>query len=526
MKNSVVNKFKNIVNNYDLLPLLLFLVTSSLFFIISFVNIDQPILGVHDFRRSQTALTAFYMIKEGFKFDYITPVVGYPWSIPFEFPIYQVIVSLLCNIFDSSLIITGRVVSILFAYFCTFPIYLSLNILNFRRRDIYYLISIFLASPIYIFWSSTFMIESCALFFTLFFIFYAIKIFMGKNNILIFFNFSLFLLLALLQKATTALPVLFIVCLVYLMKIDFKNLGNKFSNHIKFFFSILFPLVFLYCWTMYTDQLKSLNPIGLFFTSYNLKGWVWGANAIFESRLSSQLWINALIGTIKQNSFLYLSFISIIFSLFISKGNHRKIIVVSLILFISHFLFFPILHRVHNYYQYSNYIYFVVAFVISLIIISEYFIKKFRIKLFKVATIQTFIFIVLVVILFIKFFDSSYAKAKFKKITDDNNRVIPVSNFIKKNTKEEDVIIVYGFEYSSVIAFHSERKALTLPYGKWDIDAINNTRKYLHDLRLGAIINCYYDNHPNKKLIDELIINKYHEKPYSVKNCKIYLIKN
>ena len=46
----------------------------------------QPPLDVHSFRQTQTALTSYWFIHQGFQFAYETPVVGAPWAIPFEFP--------------------------------------------------------------------------------------------------------------------------------------------------------------------------------------------------------------------------------------------------------------------------------------------------------------------------------------------------------------------------------------------------------------------------------------------------------
>src|SRR5690242_6357999 len=52
-------------------------------------GINQPIADLHQFRQTQTAITAYWMAKGGPWLAYETPVLGYPWSIPFEFPVYQ-----------------------------------------------------------------------------------------------------------------------------------------------------------------------------------------------------------------------------------------------------------------------------------------------------------------------------------------------------------------------------------------------------------------------------------------------------
>ncbi len=48
-----------------------------------------PGLLGHGFRQTQTALSIDAMRQDGFRLDYATPVLGKPWPIPMEFPLYQ-----------------------------------------------------------------------------------------------------------------------------------------------------------------------------------------------------------------------------------------------------------------------------------------------------------------------------------------------------------------------------------------------------------------------------------------------------
>jgi hypothetical protein len=50
---------------------------------------NHTILDQYGFRQAQTAATLEYLVKGGPWFAYETPVLGPPWSIPFEFPLYQ-----------------------------------------------------------------------------------------------------------------------------------------------------------------------------------------------------------------------------------------------------------------------------------------------------------------------------------------------------------------------------------------------------------------------------------------------------
>src|SRR5262245_19867530 len=69
---------------------------------------------IQSFRETQTAITIFYILKGGPWIDYETPIFGYPWSIPFEFPTYQLIVAALVRQTGISIEAAGRLVSFTF----------------------------------------------------------------------------------------------------------------------------------------------------------------------------------------------------------------------------------------------------------------------------------------------------------------------------------------------------------------------------------------------------------------------------
>ena len=88
---------------------------------IATVGWHNTIFDFHGFRQAQTAISAESIRNGGPILRYETPVFGPPWSIPFEFPLYQVLVALLAKLFAAPIDQTGRFVSEIFHYLIFFP---------------------------------------------------------------------------------------------------------------------------------------------------------------------------------------------------------------------------------------------------------------------------------------------------------------------------------------------------------------------------------------------------------------------
>ena len=66
-----------------------------------------------EYRQAQTALSAYFIKEDGdFSLAYPTPVLGKPWSIPMEFPLYQWTVVGVSELTGWGITLSGRLVSI------------------------------------------------------------------------------------------------------------------------------------------------------------------------------------------------------------------------------------------------------------------------------------------------------------------------------------------------------------------------------------------------------------------------------
>jgi hypothetical protein len=132
------------------------------------VHLGKPLLGPHSFRQTQTAISTYYMAKDATMFaDYITPVLGKPWRIPMELPVYQWLVARWHNLSGMALDPSGKLVSVLLWLACMAPVWILLRALRFERPQILLTLALLLASPLYLFWSNAFLIESTGVFFAL-----------------------------------------------------------------------------------------------------------------------------------------------------------------------------------------------------------------------------------------------------------------------------------------------------------------------------------------------------------------------
>jgi len=465
-----------------------------------FLNIDQPLLENHAFRQTQTAITSFYLKKDGFSLSYETPVLGYPWSIPFEFPIYQYIVSLFSKFLNLGLDFSGRFISTIFFYLILFPSYKILRIYNFSHHEILLTFCLVLTSPFYLFWSSTFLIETAALFFTLMSFYYLIAIYKNNGNYLIYFFAFLFSTLAMLQKITTAFPLLLVMGMLLFSKFYFlyKKKQNSyliFNGFFKLFILFVLPSCIAYIWVIYSDSVKSLNFIASTLTSSGLSKWNYGTwSQLFSFDYISMIGYRVLF---KEGGY-GLSLFIILISFFKGSFNDKKRILFLSILFFLPFIIFTNLHRVHTYYQVSNMIFFILL-------------NK------KISTILYVIFI----FINIHSFHNNYKHYKLKEFSVWNNKTLQLADFIKSNTIDSDIILIYGYDWSSELAYYAERKSLTNPgWNNWDLLVFDKPEQFFGNFKPKMIINC-----PNKKFdqIKNLYLPVIQNK-YLVSDCEIYLV--
>jgi hypothetical protein len=464
-----------------------------------FVSLSQPILEWYGFRQTQTALTSYWLIRNGFSLDYWTPVVGQGWSIPFELPIYQQLVAIAVKWFSLPLTATGRVISWTFGAGSCIPIYFTLRRVGLDRNSRYFALALFLSSPLYVFWGATFMIESTALFFALCFVYYALKMLDGMPRNADYVLGGLFLTLCLLQKATTGLPLLMLFAVMVLVQsVQARGVEGNQPRLIKTAAMLFLALLIAYAWVRFGDQVKLANPIGAKLTAGALESWNYGT---LEQRFSLKFWQDVVWERLFAHSMSgWIGAGTLGLGLVYARDSKIKIFIgMMLAAGMLPLLIFTNLHVVHFYYQTASLVFLLLALAAAATALGERFLGKFP--------FFHGVFMFFFVLSNFDHFSYGYLQQRERTITAENSRVLRLSEYVKSKTNADQVVIWYGLDWSSETAFYSERKSLTIP--EWsgiEADAIENMPKYLQQPAALAVL-C--QDRSRRQKIETAIFRKY-----------------
>ncbi|MBX9578559.1 MAG: glycosyltransferase family 39 protein [Chthoniobacterales bacterium] len=490
--------------------IILLLVAVVAIFNLKYAN--EPLLGLHSFRQTQTAITAYWFDFHNILnsiFSYETPILGCPWSVPFEFPIFQMIVAGFHGISRIPLDLSGRLLSFLFFLVCFFPLSEIIKELKIDREYFYISTILILLSPCYLYWSRAFMIESTALLAGFLFLWSSVRYFKTFSWKWYFWTL-LFGMLCTLIKITTfpsfAISAIFLSCLLLSntkKKFNFRNVLIKTIPIGVIFFICLICLMW---WTHHADCLKQSNRIANFLTSKNLEVWSFGT---FSQRVSYYFWADVLWKRILTHAlgFSY-SILIILVGFLYCKKNQSYFMLGLLVLFFIPMLIFTNLHIIHDYYQYANDIWLILCLSYAL----------YSIQLKSDSKINFYLFI-----LFFGFVISSdcvvFYRDYYKSIIEvehngDKDPRLEISHKIQAVTPVDSVVIIIGQDWSPEIPYYSQRKAVLVP--NWltfeQASSILDDKKIYGNITVAAIVsntNTGGNTAKNDQILKHLL-NTYH----------------
>lgn len=450
-----------------------------------FGTLQQPLIDRHEFRQTQTALSALFMQPglEGL-LNYQTPVVGAPWSIPFEFPLFQWLARQLASLSGLNLSSSGRLLSVLFGLGCLWPATRLMQRFSLSFTAMGLFVALYCSSSIYLLWNRAFLMESTALFFTLMSLdlYSQLRpITSAKNINVLTFVFTISLSLSLLVKATTALPALILMAGDWIWQ-NKTILKNRQGIGQQLFVGSGMALAFalLYSWTHHADALKQLNPIGSQLTSSALRAWNFGE---LSQRLQPQLWQNVVL----QRMLTPLGALPITAligaGLWSSSKTVQTFLLACVFLAFAPLLIFTNLHIAHSYYQASNQIFLLMALAGSAGTLLDRAGQR---------SIQTMLVIAALTLVIIANLQTFYTN-DWPRVQRMNSDKLAIGNLIQNKTPTDSAILVFGDDWSSAFAYHSQRRAFTRP--DWPNLNLNptivlgNAKQLIGGLPVGAVVS-------------------------------------
>jgi hypothetical protein len=477
---------------------------------------NTPLLGFYGFRETQTALTSYWACQEGFHLAYSTPVGGFPWSIPLEFPIYQWIVSLLGCSLHFQLDPVGRLVSYTFWIASLWPARIVCRRLFDDEARLYFwtFVALFLSAPIYLYYGRTFLPEAVGLFFSFCYLALSLEMWLGPNRWKDAILCGIFLTLAILQKSTTVLPLLLFAA-VYLWMVRRELLNVRLRSAIvwKWVIAYVIPFAIGVIWVKYSDHVKMANAFGSFLTSSELIGWNFGTLA---ARHSEALWIGVIWYRVIGGNLAGHLGILLILSGFAFAPKRRLIIAAGVGLFLLFFMVFEHLLFLHEYYPFSNTAYLIFALAVATGGLVE---AKPRL-----APLWALAFAGVIAINLHAYF-TGHLFAEEAQHFDDTHPVLATAKFVREHTSPEDPLLIYGDLWNSQLPYYGQRKAFVVPtFFKPYLAPLDTPEKYLERVP-GAILVCG-DARTDKEVMGKVVANYPTWTKASLIMCDIYLRKS
>ena len=430
---------------------------------------NLPLLGMHSFRQTHTAITAYWLMHGSPWFAYETPVLGAPWSVPYEFPFFQLLVAGLAQWTDLPLDSTGRLVSYLFIVLTIVPVRMLARAWKLDSCYIRVFTVLLLTSPIYLFWGTAFLIETFVVFFCFWFL--AEVELATRSSHWTPLVLSVFCgVVAALGKITTFVP---FVCLAGLILLD--NLMQRFRSRQTLLPPILIggaitliPFTLFEIWTRFADSQKQKNPIAIHMVSTlpSTRRWYLGTwGQVFSIDMLETL-LRAATDTLGLLAVpILIASVPLALSYKIIDRRNGIIFLGAFGAFLLPFVLFANSHIVHNYYDTENAIFLICA---QSIVVSRLFSTGHRQggwNLLALIVASQMIWFGLVFV---------------HDIRNPLDRpLLAIAQAIDKKTDPEGVVVIYGQEWSSVIPYYARRRALMAPVTVPDDETVERAHRML-----------------------------------------------
>lgn len=454
-----------------------------------------------EFRQTQTALSAYFIqADQNFSLAYPTPVLGKPWSIPMEFPLYQWTVVKVAEVSGWDLTQSGRAVT-LFCFYLTLPaLYLIFCRLGLPTPRALLLLCLVLTCPLYIFYARSFLIETMAWMFGSWFLVGYVngveRKSVGWIGVAMLGGIG-----AGLVKVTTFIALLmpaFVWTLWWFVqdwKIhDSKERGRGLLRRVLICAVTVLPsFILTWWWVHYSDAFKSLSPTGSFLQSESMSAYNFGTGVRFASSVWDQHWVVLFRELVFWPILLLVGGLA----LFVGKRWWRLIILLVFFFFAVQAVF-PILYAWHEYYYVP--IAMLLTSAIGLVLCG---LLESRWPRWLVAAVIVGVLSGQGTLYFLHHYDE---QKMFSLGGSD------LTKALRTVTEPSDVVIIAGDDWSSMIPYYSQRRALMIRRNletSWDI--ILPAYDQLNDEKVAALV--LFREQRNNQALLKLTIERFRLDP-------------
>lgn len=429
-------------------------------------NLWFPIgADVHSFRQTQTAITIQNFFNDGYRLlEYETPVLGQPWRVPLEFPIYQSVVYFVMKILHKTNIdVWCRLVSLCTFYLSVFFLKKTLDFF-FEKKSVYCICFVYLFAPFTIIWSRAALIDYMSVLFALIYTWglYA-WLAEGKKTWMIALLFGC---LGYLQKATTMFAFVFFLAYVILYYF-YRQIVNQYkqitihtileyaqnnkTQIIELALLCVLPVIPGLCWTKYADIVKEQSVYTRGLTSEALHSWNYGT---LEQKLSVMDW-----RVIWQRLTDYIGGIPVCLGLVWlsakSKRSQRMGICCFVVIILTIFILFNLFYR-HDYYMIMLTPFLSVVYGLMLLGSVE------RLSAIKhVGTVLSVAFVITFICIQMETNEHYLQYAmKMEARGSEAGWLVASGHYLGSITNPDERIVIQGEDWSSAILYYADRKGM------------------------------------------------------------------
>lgn len=456
------------------------------------INWTRGFLSGHEFRQTQTALIAYYIDQENnFSVHYSTPILGKPWEIPLEFPLYEWSVVLLSRGTGWAHFISARSISLACFYLTLPAFFLLLGQMGMPPVRRLLMLALFLVTPVYIFYSRSFLIDPMAWMFSVWFLALFVQTMHTRQ-----WRFLIACALcgtagALIKSLVWfawVLPAAIYGAILLGRVVKERNRHAVVRTFAWGLATIVVPVVALTWWVKMTDAIKEKHASAYIFTSANLSRDNYGTFTL-ASRLSQKVWRSfldrwheAIVAPWMMGAIVLVGLICF--------PRERLRVAAAAGLFILAQLVIPKAYADQDYYYYICAAFVVLAFgfVINGVMDLEW-----------PRPVKWIIILVPFVAM-----GYAYRQSYFQQQKIESRGGTGLSKALRDLLPEKCILIVAGNDWASMIPYYSQHKALMIRNGlEWDNAYLTRAFADLKGEEVGALV-LMGDTRKNTLLLDRV----------------------